>query len=505
MADVPRPQSVQITRDTRKDGSVTFGLRVRASGADERVALGNSGDGWDEVRVEAARKQLLAKIELGLWAPPTKDTASRAKDEEPTVRELATDWLTARKLNPAITNTTTDKNESLLKRYLLPFFGELHPSEITTGTIKEYREQVHRENAQIREAAANGKPLRDARLRRPLRTLGNDSINMTLQMLAQILDDAEDAGWVDRNVARGRRVREPSERRRNRGALDVDEFLALVEAADQLDDRHWPRTIERANTVRLLRDLSRLPWKTIARRVGVAPTTAIYLYGCHENADGPTYGPRRAIIATLGLAGPRVGELCGLDRQDINLARSRFQIRASKTEAGVRGVDIHPRLHDELTGYFAGRPTLPMAAPAFPTRTGGRRDRSNILKRVVAPALEHANEIRASRDDPPILTHLTPHTFRRTYITFLIAAGYDLPYVQAQVGHEDPTTTLAIYAQILRRADRDQLRAEIRALLGVDNAAATPTTRPLAEAQIKPASERLRAAEKAGKGRAPHL
>ncbi len=37
----------------------------------------------------------------------------------------------------------------------------------------------------------------------------------------------------------------------------------------------------------------------------------------------------------------------------------------------------------------------------------------------------------------------------------------------------DPTKTLAIYAQILRRADRDQLRAQIRELLGVDGGGTT--------------------------------
>jgi integrase len=107
-----------------------------------------------------------------------------------------------------------------------------------------------------------------------------------------------------------------------------------------------------------------------------------------------------------------------------------------------------------------------MDAPAFPTRTGSRRDRSNILKRIVEPVLGRANELRAGRDEPPILVHVTPHTFRRTYITYLLAAGYDLPYVQAQVGHVDPTTTLGIYAQVMARRDRDQLRAEIRILLG---------------------------------------
>lgn len=103
---------------------------------------------------------------------------------------------------------------------------------------------------------------------------------------------------------------------------------------------------------------------------------------------------------------------------------------------------------------------------------------------------------------------MTPHTFRRTYITFLIAAGYDLPYVQAQVGHANPALTLSIYAQVMRRPDRDQLREEIRQLLGTSTAPAegspAPSIRP--ESGRRPTSvTALRALEKAGKGHGLHL
>lgn len=53
-----RPPRVQIIRRPRTDGTITFSMRVRANGADERIPLGNEKEGWDEVRVEAARKQL---------------------------------------------------------------------------------------------------------------------------------------------------------------------------------------------------------------------------------------------------------------------------------------------------------------------------------------------------------------------------------------------------------------------------------------------------------------
>jgi hypothetical protein len=36
----------------------------------------------------------------------------------------------------------------------------------------------------------------------------------------------------------------------------------------------------------------------------------------------------------------------------------------------------------------------------------------------------------------------------------MLEAGAPVPYVQGQVGHEDPATTLQIYAQVLKRRDR---------------------------------------------------
>lgn len=87
---------------------------------------------------------------------------------------------------------------------------------------------------------------------------------------------------------------------------------------------------------------------------------------------------------------------------------------------------------------------------------------------MVQAALRRANELLAEVNRAPILAHVTPHTLRRSYISFMLAAGHDLPYVQAQVGHEDPTTTLRIYAQVISQPNREQLRKKMRDLLRRD-------------------------------------
>jgi len=110
-------------------------------------------------------------------------------------------------------------------------------------------------------------------------------------------------------------------------------------------------------------------------------------------------------------------------------------------------------------GQLAGPPTVPATRcstrePAFPTRSGARRDGRNINRKVIAPAVRAANALRAERRQPALPGSITAHTFRRTFITLMLETGAPVPYVQAQVGHEHPTTTLEIYAQVLKRRDR---------------------------------------------------
>jgi integrase len=172
---------------------------------------------------------------------------------------------------------------------------------------------------------------------------------------------------VARNVARGRRTREPVERQR-RDALEPDEFLSLLDAAAQLDNqRHKPHTLARAREVRALRDAG-MRWNDIAARLEVAPTTAMYLSNCEEN-DLSVVGPRRAVIATLGLAGLRVSELCERDNQDIDLTKARIRVGDAKTPAGVRFVDIRPRLLDELSAYRTARPASSLTSTSSTRRS----------------------------------------------------------------------------------------------------------------------------------------
>lgn len=254
--------------------------------------------------------------------------------------------------------------------------------------------------------------------------------------------------------------------------LEADELLALIDAASAIDEPVSKETLARAELTLRMRQ-NNMTWKEIAAQLGVAQTTAIWLAGRHRR-DGHV-SARRAILAMLGCAGLRNSEVCELNLRDLDFAHAVIHVRDAKTEAGVRQVNMTPWLHDELLAYRASRADAQLDEPAFPTRTGARRDRSNLNRKVITPAVRKANTLRAERRHPPLPGSITAHTFRRTFITLMLEAGAPVPYVQAQVGHEDPTTTLQIYAQVLKRRDRRRHGEAFDALMAdaVPSAAST--------------------------------
>jgi hypothetical protein len=102
---------------------------------------------------------------------------------------------------------------------------------------------------------------------------------------------------------------------------------------------------------------------------------------------------------------------------------------------------------------------------------------------------------------------VTPYRFRRTYITLMVAAEFDLAHIQAQVGHRDPTMTLGVYALLMQCSDRNQLRAEIREFLGISGPPQDRTPLEPAPTQgVRLTSiQGPQAIEKVGNGRAAGL
>ena len=245
------------------------------------------------------------------------------------------------------------------------------------------------------------------------RVLSAESINKTITRLGQILAVAEERDLIPRNPVRvNTRNRKLKARRKRPVYLDsAEQIVAMIDAATELDARPEART-----------------------------------------------AGRRALIATLVYAGLRIGEATALTWQDIDLANGRITVVDSKTEAGIRLVDILPGLRDELTSHrHANADALPSDL-VFPTSTGSRRDKDNARERVIRPVVARAEELLAERGHQPLPQGVTAHKLRHTFASILYVRGEDPPYVMQQLGHSDPGFTLRVYAHAMRRDDGDKER-----------------------------------------------
>jgi integrase len=251
------------------------------------------------------------------------------------------------------------------------------------------------------------------RRRRPL---SNTSINMLITLLGQILQQAVDYELIDRNPVRvgGPAARFLKRARPDRTFLEVDEFLTVLNAAGELEA------------------------EAPANRKGLG---------------------RRAMVATLGLAGFRIGEMMDLKVAQVDLQRCRFKLADAKTEAGVREVEITLYLRDELLAYAMDRRARGLPhGPAdhfFGTATGRRRDPDRFRDRILARAVARANATRAESGLAP-LPAITPHSLRRTWATFCAMIGRDPKWVAAQIGHVNPKFTFSVYQQVATRRYIDE-------------------------------------------------
>jgi integrase len=252
------------------------------------------------------------------------------------------------------------------------------------------------------------------------------SINMTVILLGAILEAAVEDELIARNPAKGKRARE---RAPVRTMLDTAEHIgALLEAAGQLD--------------------------------------------CEAPSD-KRHVERKAMIATLTFAGPRIDEMLSLRWRNVDLASGWLTVSKSKTDAGrSRKVKIRGALRDELLAVRARR-EIDQDAYVFPTSSGRAVLQGNFRKHTFAAVVRRANENLTKRQLVPLPEKLTPKSLRSTFASVLYALGETPPVVMAEMGHTDPALALRVYAQAMRRgqAEQDALRAL------VEGAGSEPVTR----------------------------
>jgi integrase len=183
-------------------------------------------------------------------------------------------------------------------------------------------------------------------------------------------------------------------------------------------------------------------------------------------------------IASLALAtGMRRGELCGLawGALDLDGATVRVERSLEETAAGLRFKSPKTR---------AGRRTISLPASAVETLRAHRRAQMEHRIAIGLGRLGDDDLVFARADASPHppdnlsrdwrrtvlslkLPHVSFHALRHSHVSALIAAGLDVVTISRRIGHANPAVTLAVYAHVFARANKDAAAAlAIEAAMG---------------------------------------
>ncbi|WP_338403102.1 tyrosine recombinase XerC [Arthrobacter bussei] len=153
---------------------------------------------------------------------------------------------------------------------------------------------------------------------------------------------------------------------------------------------------------------------------------------------------RRAILEVLYATGVRVGELVGIDIDDVDTGRRTLVVTGKGDKQ--RTVPYGEPAGDAIEAWLRhGRPrwSTPRSGPAlFLGRRGGRIDQRTVRTQV-KEALDALGDTAARG----------PHALRHTAATHLLDGGADLRAVQELLGHSSLATT-----QLYTHVSVDRLR-----------------------------------------------
>lgn len=339
-------------------------------------------------------------------------------------------------VDAGLERSSTEAYRSHLDLHIKPFIGNERLSDLSVSMLRAFEDKL-RENG-----------------RSPV------MVRRILVSLGTLVADAQERGFVARNVVRDMRAR------RRRGERQDKRQKGKLKVGIDIPSREEIRAIVNALTGR---------W--------------------------------RPLLLTAIFTGLRASELRGLRWRDVDLDKRELRVhqRADrfnaigkpKSEAGERTVPLPPTVVNALrewkltcprrrTGKVDqdGNPVMVMEL-VFPNGVGNIESLSNIIQRglvpiqieagVTAPVLDDRGEPRHDKDGKPIVTgkYTGMHALRHFYASWCInrteEGGLGLPakMVQERLGHSTIVLTMDRYGHLFPRGDDEaELASAERLLLG---------------------------------------
>lgn len=192
------------------------------------------------------------------------------------------------------------------------------------------------------------------------------------------------------------------------------------------------------------------------------------------------HGVHRLQVELMYGSGLRKAELLSLRVKDIDFSSRNIIVRGgkgNKDRSTILPEKLIPRLHDQVAeverlhaqdiqeGY--GEVYLPDALARkypsaaketawqflFPSTNIGRDPRSGILRRHHMHPSSLAKQLKKAVRAANIKKPARSHSFRHSFATHLLEAGYDLRTIQELLGHTDIATT-EIYTHVINRGGK---------------------------------------------------
>lgn len=231
-----------------------------------------------------------------------------------------------------------------LALHLVPFFGALPLSKITTFEIERYKQQRMAETPILRP---RGKLVDQTKQRE--RMTKPATVNRELAVLSHLLNKALEWGWLDRHPARIPRLQESSGRITY---LTAEQVARVVEAA--------------------------------------------------KHDQNPQIYPFVVIALSTAM---RRSEVLAIRKEHVDLARR--VIHVPRAKAGPREQPITQELADFLSSYMAAsQPGTPWLFPSPGARSGHAMDIRKPFRRAVAAAGLNADEVVRHTLRHTAITHL---------------------------------------------------------------------------------------------------
>lgn len=254
--------------------------------------------------------------------------------------------------------TTLSGYRSNLRRHIYPALGHLHFTEVTTDVLQQF--------------------LSDRQ------ELAHNTLHTMLVLISEILDSAVEDGLIAKNPALSKKLFIPSDRKKQRKALTLDELQDII------------------RQLRSLKDVR-----------------------------------QKCLLALMLFTGMRRGEVLALRWENVDFAQETITVSqalsyssnqpilsTTKTANGLRTIPMNSLLKELLLPYRSAGYII-----------GGEKPITHmVFKRLYKELSKTVN-----------LHGATPHVFRHSYLSLLNQAGVDPKTIQAIGGHGNFMLTYNIY------------------------------------------------------------